>query len=78
MADYILVLYYTRQGSTAALADNIALGISAHGRYEPRLRTVPPVATITERTAPPVPADGAVYCTKSDLADCAALALGSP
>ena len=78
MSDYILVLYYSRQGSTAALADNIAVGITAQGRYEPRVRTVPPVATTTERTAPPVPAEGAVYCTKADLADCAALALGSP
>lgn len=78
MSDYILVLYYSRQGSTAALADNIALGIAAHGRYEARLRTVPPVATTTERTSPPVPPAGAVYCSKADLADCAALALGSP
>jgi NAD(P)H dehydrogenase (quinone) len=78
VAEYILVLYYSRQGSTAALAENIALGIAAHGRFEPRLRTVPPVATITERTAPPVPPEGAVYCSKADLAECAALALGSP
>ena len=75
---YILVLYYSRQGSTAALAENIALGIAAQGRFEARLRTVPPVASITERTAPPVPPAGAVYCSKADLADCAALALGSP
>ena len=78
MSDYILVLYYSRQGSTAALAENIAVGITAQGRYEPRIRTVPPVATTIERTAPPVPAEGAVYCTKADLANCAALALGSP
>jgi NAD(P)H dehydrogenase (quinone) len=76
--DYILILYYSRQGSTAALAEALALGVAAHGRFEPRLRTVPPVATTTERTAPPVPPAGAVYCSKQDLADCAALALGSP
>jgi NAD(P)H dehydrogenase (quinone) len=78
VSQYILVLYYSRQGSTAALAENIALGIAAHGRFEARLRTVPPVTATTERTAPPVPAEGAVYCSKADLADCAALALGSP
>jgi NAD(P)H dehydrogenase (quinone) len=78
VADYILILYYSRQGSTAALADAIALGIADHGRFEPRLRTVPPVATTIERTAPPIPPAGAVYCSKADLADCAALALGSP
>jgi NAD(P)H dehydrogenase (quinone) len=74
---YILVLYFSRQGATRALAEHIARGIDADGRYEARLRTVPPVASITERTAPPVPPDGAVYCSKEDLANCAGLAIGS-
>ncbi len=78
MSDHILILYYSRQGSTAALAECIAHGVSAHGRFEPRLRTVPPVASTTEKTAPPIPPEGAVYCTKADLAECRALALGSP
>ena len=77
-SDYILILYYSRQGSTAALADHIAAGVAAHGRFEPRLRTIPPVASTTDKTTPPLPPAGAVYCTKSDLADCHALALGSP
>jgi len=74
---YLLVLYYGRQGATAALARHIAEGIETDGRFEARRRTVPPVATVTERTAPPVPPDGAVYCTKDELAGCAGLALGS-
>jgi NAD(P)H dehydrogenase (quinone) len=78
VSDHILILYYSRQGSTAALAECIAHGVSAHGRFEPRLRTVPSVASTTEKTAPPIPAEGAVYCTKADLAECRALALGSP
>ena len=78
VSDHILILYYSRQGSTAALAECVAHGVSAHGRFEPRLRTVPPVASTTEKTAPPIPAEGAVYCTKADLAECRALALGSP
>jgi NAD(P)H dehydrogenase (quinone) len=77
LLSYILVLYYSRQGATRALAEHIARGVDADGRFEARLRTVPPVASITERTAPPVPPDGAVYCTKEDLAGCAGLALGS-
>ena len=75
---HILVLYYSRQGSTAALAEHVARGIVADGRFEARVRTVPPVVTAIEKTLPPVPSSGAVYCTKADLADCAALALGSP
>ena len=78
MSEHILILYYSRQGSTAALADCIAHGVAAHGRFEPRMRTVPPVASTTEKTAAPLPPEGAVYCTKTDLAQCSALALGSP
>ncbi len=78
MDGHILVLYYSRQGSTAALAAQIARGVTDHGRFEARVRTVPPVTSATEKTLPPVPEDGAVYCTKDDLATCSGLALGSP
>lgn len=78
MSDYILVLYYSRQGSTEALAHQIARGVTNQGRFEARLRTVPPVATAVDKTLPPVPEQGAVYCTKEDLANCQGLALGSP
>jgi len=75
---YILVLYYSRGGTTAELARYIARGITQHGEFAARLRTVPEVATVVEKTAPPVPAEGAVYCSKEDLRDASALALGSP
>ena len=75
---YILVLYYSRGGTTAELARYIARGVTQQGEFAPRLRTVPPVATVVEKTAPPVPAEGAVYCSKEDLRDASALALGSP
>lgn len=75
---YILVLYYSRSGGTANLARHIARGIGRHGRFDARLRTVPPVAVETGTILPPVPEEGAVYCTKDDLAGCAGLALGSP
>ena len=78
MSDHILILYYSRQGSTAALAECVAHGVSTHGRFEARLRTVPGVAASIEKTAPPIPPEGAVYCTKADLSECRALALGSP
>ena len=80
MADsrpYVLVLYYSRSGGTANLARHLARGVQSTG-MEARLRTVPPISATTERTMPPVPDSGAVYCSKEDLADCAALALGSP
>ena len=38
----------------------------------------PPVAPVTETTAPPVPEEGAPYVTAEDLRECSALILGSP
>jgi NAD(P)H dehydrogenase (quinone) len=78
MHRYVLVLYFGRRGTTAALAAQVARGIVDHGEFEARLRTVPTVSATTDRTAPVVPDEGAIYCTKDDLAGCAALALGSP
>jgi NAD(P)H dehydrogenase (quinone) len=74
----ILVLYYSRHGATRKLAELIAQGIEGVPGVEARLRTVPAVSTVTESTAPAIPANGAPYVELSDLAECAGLALGSP
>lgn len=74
----VLVLYYSRGGSVARLARQIARGIGEVEGVSARLRTVPPVAAITQAAAPPVPEDGAPYVEPRDLDECAALALGSP
>lgn len=74
---YVLVLYYSRQGSTRTLARHIARGIEETG-MRALLRTVPPVSAVCEATAPTVPDEGAPYCTEEELANCAGLALGSP
>jgi NAD(P)H dehydrogenase (quinone) len=74
---YVLVLYYSRHGATAAMAQQVARGVAQSG-MEVRLRTVPAVSTVCEATAPAIPDDGHLYCSEEDLRDCAALALGSP
>ena len=74
----ILVLYYSRGGSVARLARQIARGIGEVDGMAARLRTVPPVAPITEVAAPPEPEDGAPYVDKRDLHECAGLLVGSP
>ena len=74
----ILVLYYSRGGSVARLARHVARGIGEVEGMSALLRTVPPVAPVTEVAAPPVPEEGAPYVARSDLADCAGLLLGSP
>ena len=74
----ILVLYYSRGGSVARLARQIARGIGEVPGMSARLRTVPPVAAVTQAAAPPVPDEGAPYVEARDLAECAGVILGSP
>ncbi len=74
----ILVLYYSRGGSVARLARQIARGVGEVDGMSARLRSVPPVSAVTQRAAPPVPDDGAPYVEHRDLAECAGLILGSP
>ncbi|HBD19407.1 MAG TPA: NAD(P)H-quinone oxidoreductase [Arenimonas sp.] len=74
----ILVLYYSRGGSVAQLARQVARGIEEVPGMQARLRTVPPVAPVTEAAAPPVPEVGSPYVEKRDLDECVGLALGSP
>lgn len=74
----ILVLYYSQNGSTLALAHAIAHGIESVPGVQARLRTVPKVTTVTQTAAPPVPVSGAPYVELNDLQECIGLALGSP
>lgn len=74
---YILVLYYSRTSGTKNLALHIARGVDQVPEIDVLIRTVPELTTTIETTAPPVPDQGAVYCTKEELSNCAGLALGS-
>src|ERR1700692_1682108 len=74
----ILVLYYPRQGSTAALARQVCRGVETVPGMQARLRTVAPVAATTERLDPSVPDEGPPYATHDDLVQCCGLVLGSP
>jgi NAD(P)H dehydrogenase (quinone) len=75
---YILVLFYSRHGSTAQLAQFIARGIESVEGIEARIRTTAPVSTTCEAIEEAVPAKGAPYVTLDDLRHCSGLALGSP
>jgi NAD(P)H dehydrogenase (quinone) len=74
----ILILYYSRQGSTAAVARQVCRGVEMVPGMRARLRTVPAVTATTERLDPPVPSEGAPYARHEDLRECAGLILGSP
>jgi NAD(P)H dehydrogenase (quinone) len=75
---YVLVLYYSRSGSTEAMARMVARGVSSVSGFEARLRTVPAVSADWEQSAEPVPGDGPPYCSMNDLRYCSGLVLGSP
>lgn len=74
----ILVLYYSRKGTTAELARQVCRGIESVPGVAARLRTVPPVSASTEASDKPVPEQGPPYASMDDLAECDGLALGSP
>ncbi len=75
---YVLILYYSRHGATAAMANLIARGVEEVPGIEARLRTVPAVSTVCEATEDSIPASGAPYADLDDLRHAAGLALGSP
>jgi NAD(P)H dehydrogenase (quinone) len=74
----ILVLYYSRKGSTAELARQVCRGIESIAGVTAKLRTVPPVSAENEGPARLIPASGAPYATLEDLRQADGLVLGSP
>ncbi len=74
----ILVLYYSRFGSTAEMANLIARGIEETPGVRAKIRTVPEVSAHCEATEDSIPAEGPPYATLEDLEHCDGLALGSP
>ena len=74
----ILVLYYSRHGSTAAMARQVGRGVESVGGCTARIRTVAPVSPVSEATAGDIPDSGPPYATHDDLQSCNGLALGSP
>ena len=74
---YVLVLYYSKYGSTREMAHLIANGIEASGMAV-KIRTVPNLSAVVTDVQPSIPAEGDIYCSLDDLAHCSGLALGSP
>lgn len=77
MAD-ILVLFYSRNGMTEALARAVCHGVDGVTGMAARLRTVPEVSANSETPAETVPASGPPYATPADIVECAGLVMGSP
>jgi NAD(P)H dehydrogenase (quinone) len=74
----ILVLFYSRKGTTAELARQVCRGIESVPGARARLRTVPQVTTVIEQPQPAVPSEGPPFATHDDLRECDGLVMGSP
>ncbi len=74
----ILVVFYSRDGATAALAARVARGVESVTGCQAVLRTVPDVSAVSEATSPDIPDSGPPYASEEDLSRCAGLVLGSP
>ena len=73
----ILILYYSRNGSTRDMAYKIARGVE-QASVEAKVRTVPAVSTTCEATESDIPESGDLYAEYSDLEECSGLIMGSP
>jgi len=74
----ILIVYFSRNGSTEKMARQIARGVESVAGAEALLRTVPDVSPVCEKVADSIPSSGAPYASLLDLENCDGLALGSP
>ncbi len=74
----ILVLYYSRHGNVAEMANLIARGVATIDGCTATVRTVPPVSTTVESVDSDVPDEGPLYVEHDDLNRCDGLILGSP
>jgi|SRR5487761_35126 len=74
----ILVLYYSRYGATAKMAQQVGRGVESVNGVHARLRTVPAVSAVCEAVEDNIPESGPPYAAHDDLKECAGLILGSP
>ena len=76
---YVLILYYSRNGATANMAEVIAEGVNSVDGQRALVRTVPPISDSLESSnMPDIPDHGPLYCGVEELRNCSGLILGSP
>jgi NAD(P)H dehydrogenase (quinone) len=74
----ILVLYYSRYGATAKMAQQVCRGIESINGMRARLRTVPAISAVCEAVEDNIPESGPPYASHEDLKECVGLVVGSP
>jgi NAD(P)H dehydrogenase (quinone) len=74
----ILVLYYSRYGATAKMAQQVCRGVESTQGMRARLRTVPAISAVCEAVEDCIPESGPPYASHEDLRECIGLVVGSP
>lgn len=74
----ILIIFYSQHGGTAAMAEQIGLGVDSNPDCESLLRCLPPVSANSEQSTASIPEQGPAYAELCDLEDCDGLIMGSP
>ena len=75
---YVLILYYSRSGATAAMARALTEGVELIEGIVAKIRTVPSVSPDHQASVASIPETGAIYCELDELKQCEGLILGSP
>ena len=72
----ILVVYYTKNGSTKKMAEKISMGVKMINGVEPLLRTLPDIENFNKEQISND--DNILFATNEDLNNCDGLIIGSP
>ena len=78
MPTRILIVYYSRHGGVAGLAEQIGLGVESNPECEAVVRSLPAVSAASEQSEDSIPAEGVPFARVEDLERCDGLILGSP
>lgn len=74
----ILIVYYSKHGGTADMAEHIGAGVDSNADCEAIIRCLPGVSANSEKTTASIPDKGIPFAEISDLENCDALIIGSP
>ncbi|MEM7562037.1 MAG: NAD(P)H:quinone oxidoreductase [Pseudomonadota bacterium] len=74
----ILIVFFSRHGSVARMAQQIALGVESSSTCEAVLRRLPSISPNTQQSEAEIPDSGEPYATLEDLESCDGLIVGSP
>ena len=74
----ILVVYYSRHGSIASMAQQLAQGVESVNDCCATIRCVPEISAKTEQIEAVVPTEGPTFASLEELKQCDGLIIGSP